>query len=252
MNAAPLAIVTGAARRVGRLLAQGLLDDGWQVVAHVHRASDEVPQGAIRAVADLASPDCAERLFAACDGQAPQLLVNNAARFALDTLEDFSSSELAMHMAINVAAPAMLTAAFARTASEELAVDRSIINILDAKWRAPNPDFLSYTLSKAALAQLTELSARALAGKGIRVNAIAPALMLQSPGQTAEDFARAHAYNPLARGVEPADVLRAMRYLRDSGVTTGEILLLDGGQRLWGLQRDVQFLSLDPQEEPQQ
>jgi NAD(P)-dependent dehydrogenase (short-subunit alcohol dehydrogenase family) len=249
---APLAIVTGAARRVGRLLAQGLLDDGWQVVAHVHGASDEVPEGAIRAVADLTSGDCADRLFAACDGQAPQLLVNNAARFASDTLEEFSPAELAMHMTINVAAPALLTAAFARTAGQDGHVDRSIINILDAKWRAPNPDFLSYTLSKAALAQLTELSARALAGRGIRVNAIAPALMLQSPGQTAEDFARAHAYNPLRRGVEPSDVLRAVRFLRDSAVTTGEVMLLDGGQRLWGLQRDVQFLSLDPQEDHQQ
>ena len=248
---APTAIVTGAARRLGRVLTQGLLDDGWKVVAHVHRDDDDVPPGASRVVADLANEDCAERLFDAC-AQAPVLLVNNAARFAPDSLEDFSPTELAAHMTVNVLAPALLTAAFARAAAGADQADRSIINILDAKWRAPNPDFLSYTLSKAALAQLTELSARALAAKGIRVNAIAPALMLQSPGQTADNFERAHTFNPLGRGVEPNDVLSALRFLRDSRITTGEVLLLDAGQRFWGLGRDVQYLDLRSIEEPSQ
>jgi NAD(P)-dependent dehydrogenase (short-subunit alcohol dehydrogenase family) len=240
---APLAIVTGAARRLGRVLAQGLIDDGWQVVAHVHRDDNQVPAGAIRVVADLAQDDCADRIFAACPTP-PRLLINNAARFAPDSLDRFSPTEFAAHMSVNVAAPALLTAAFA-AASNDPSVDRSVINVLDAKWRAPNPDFLSYTLSKAALAQLTELSARSLADRGIRVNAVAPALMLQSPGQSAENFAAAHAFNPLGRGVDPGDVLHAVRFLRDSAVTTGEVLLLDGGQRLWGLTRDVQFLPLD-------
>lgn len=247
---APLAIVTGAARRLGRVLAQGLLDDGWQVVAHVHRPQDEVPPRAIRVAADLARADCAALVLAACP-EPPRLLINNAARFAADSLDAFSSEEFIAHMAVNVAAPALLTAAFATAcAPEEPASDRSVINVLDAKWRAPNPDFLSYTLSKAALAQLTELSARALASRGIRVNAVAPALMLRSPGQSADNFAHSHAFNPLGRGVEPGEVLRAVRFLRDSPVTTGEVLLLDGGQRLWGLTRDVQFLSTQDLKEP--
>ena len=246
---APIAIVTGAARRVGRVLAQGLLDDGWQVVAHVHANKDEVPPGAIRVVADLSHGDCAERLLAAC-ADAPRLLVNNAARFAADSLTDFSPVEFAAHMAVNVVAPVMLTAAFAKLSVDHDG-DRSIVNILDAKLSAPNTDFLSYTLSKSALAQLTELSARALASKGIRVNAIAPALMLQSAGQTPDNFAQMHRHNPLRRGIEPHDVLRALRYLRDSAGTTGEIMLLDGGQRFWGLERDVQFLPVQPNEKPE-
>jgi NAD(P)-dependent dehydrogenase (short-subunit alcohol dehydrogenase family) len=120
-----------------------------------------------------------------------------------------------------------------------------VVNILDAKLAAPNPDFLSYTLSKAALAALTTLSAQALAGRGIRVNAVAPALMLLSEGQSIENFAATHRFNPLQRGVEPADVLRAVRFLVDSPALTGETLTLDGGQRFWRLPRDVQFLEPD-------
>jgi NAD(P)-dependent dehydrogenase (short-subunit alcohol dehydrogenase family) len=120
--------------------------------------------------------------------------------------------------------------------------DVLVVNLLDAKLAAPNPDFLSYTLSKQALAGFTELAARALAGKGIRVNGIAPALMLRSPGQDEQNFAATHAFNPLGRGVEPDDVVAALRYLIDAGTVTGQTLTIDGGQRYWGLPRDVQFL----------
>ncbi|WP_338504796.1 SDR family oxidoreductase [Sphingomonas kaistensis] len=238
-----VAIVTGAGKRVGRVLAEGLLADGWQVVAHVRRDDDEVPDGAIRAAADLAQGrQAAETILAACPAP-PRLLVNNAARFAADTLENFSAEELAAHMAVNVAAPALLSAAFAAAGGEG---DRLIVNILDAKLAAPNPDFLSYTLSKAALATLTDLSARALGGQSIRVNAIAPALMLLSEGQSADNFDATHAFNPLGRGVEPADVLRALQFLMDSPALTGETLTLDSGQRFWRLPRDVQFLEPKP------
>jgi NAD(P)-dependent dehydrogenase (short-subunit alcohol dehydrogenase family) len=235
-----IAVVTGAGKRVGRTIAEALLAEGWSVVAHVHGNADDVPSGAIKVAIDLARQDCAERIMAACPTP-PELLVNNAARFAVDDLLNFSPTEFASHMAVNVQAPALLTAAFARADGKG---DRLVVNILDAKLAAPNPDFLSYTLSKAALAALTELSARALAGQGIRVNGIAPALMLHSEGQSAENFHKAHRLNPLRRGVEPADVVAAIRFLLDSGVVTGEVLTLDGGQRFLALPRDVQFLEL--------
>lgn len=234
------AIVTGGGKRVGQVLTERLLADGWTVVAHVHHASDPVPAGALKAVADLAGADCAEAIFAACP-EAPSLLVNNAARFAPDDLRGFDPEEFAAHMAVNVQAPALLTRAFAEAGGTG---DRLVVNILDAKLAAPNPDFLSYTLSKAALAALTEVSARALAGQGIRVNAIAPALMLLSAGQSPDNFDRAHRLNPLGQGVTPDHVWNALRFLLDSGVTTGEVLTLDGGQRFLGLARDVQFLDL--------
>jgi len=235
------AIVTGAAKRVGAAIAQALLADGWSVVAHVHDAGDCVGEGMSRVVADLADADCAERIFAAAEGLPPvRLLVNNAARFAGDSVEDFSAAEFEAHMEVNARAPALLTQAFAKRCDE----DGLIVNLLDAKLNAPNCDFLSYTLSKQALAGLTELSARALAGRGIRVCGIAPALMLQSPGQSAANFAAAHAHNPLRRGVDPGDVVAALRYLIAAKSVTGEVLTIDGGQRFWALSRDVQFLEL--------
>jgi NAD(P)-dependent dehydrogenase (short-subunit alcohol dehydrogenase family) len=168
--------------------------------------------------------------------------VNNAARFAADNLSEFSAEELAAHMTVNVAAPALLTAAFA---GENGTGDRLVVNILDAKLAAPNPDFLSYTLSKAALAALTTVAAQALGVRGVRVNAIAPALMLLSEGQSVDNFSTMHAFNPLRRGVEPTDVLRALQFLVDSPALTGETITLDGGQRFWRLPRDVQYLEPD-------
>ena len=234
------AIVTGAGKRVGKHLAQGLVEQGWTVVAHVRRADDPVPDGSTRVAADLADPDCARTIFAAADPLPPvRLLVNNAARFAWDGLEDFSAEEFDAHMAVNLRAPLLLTREFARRHGGG---DGLVVNLLDSKLAAPNPDFLSYTLSKQALAGFTELAARALGPRGIRVNAIAPSLMLRSAGQSERNFEAMHARNPLGRGVTPAHVAVALDYLLRCETVTGEVLTIDGGQRLSPPQRDVQFL----------
>src|SRR5262245_8216935 len=95
------AIVTGGGKRVGRAIASALIDDGWTVVAHVHHNSDDVPEGAVKVVADLSLRDCAERIFSAAAGLPPlALLVNNAARFAWDGFREFDGSELEAHMAV--------------------------------------------------------------------------------------------------------------------------------------------------------
>ena len=117
-----------------------------------------------------------------------------------------------------------------------------MVNLLDSKLSAANPDYLSYTLSKAALAMLTELAARALAPRGLRVNGIAPALMLRSTGQSEKNFEVMHANNPLGRGVEPQDVVEAVRYLIRATAVTGQVITIDSGQRFMTLERDVQFL----------
>jgi NAD(P)-dependent dehydrogenase (short-subunit alcohol dehydrogenase family) len=235
------AIVTGAGKRVGADIAAALLADGWSVVAHVHRADDQVASGAVRAVADLNALDCADQIFAAAGDLPPvRLLVNNAARFARDGFGEFDPKQFEAHMAVNVRAPALLIDRFAR--EQDGAEDALIVNLLDAKLFGLNPDFLSYTLSKQALAGLTELAARALASRRIRVNGIAPALMLRSAGQSEENFEVMHRNNPLGRGVEPADVVGALRYLVEARSVTGQTLILDSGQRFLGLGRDVQFL----------
>jgi NAD(P)-dependent dehydrogenase (short-subunit alcohol dehydrogenase family) len=235
------AIVTGAGKRVGAEIARALLDDGWTVVAQVRSDKDSVPAGAIRVAAGLADHGCAAKIFTAAQGSPPvQLLVNNAARFAFDGFGAFSADEFDAHMAVNVRAPLLLTEAF--VAARASGTNGLVVNVLDAKLAAPNPDFLSYTLSKQALAGLTELAARALAPEGIRVNGIAPALMLRSAGQSEENFAAMSQANPLRRAVEPADVVAALRYLIAAPAVTGQVLTIDGGQRFWSLDRDVQFL----------
>ena len=234
------AIVTGGGKRVGEAIVRALLDDGWTVVGHVHHDADTVPAGAIKAVAELADADCATRIFAAADGLPPvRLLVNNAARFALDQLGSASAAEFDAHLAVNARAPMLLIDEFAARKRDG---DALVVNMLDSKLAAPNPDFLSYTISKYALAGLGEVAARALAAKGIRVNAIAPALMLPSGEQDEANFAAVHALTPLNRGIELADVVAALRYLIDSATITGQTLVLDGGQRFMSLPRDVQFL----------
>lgn len=241
MQAQRTAIVTGGGKRVGRDIAAALVADGWAVVAHVHHNSDDVPQGATKAVADLEDPACADAIFAAAEGLPPvRLLVNNAARFSWDAFGEFDPREFAAHMTVNVRAPALLIDRFA--AAQDRREDSLIVNLLDSKLAAPNPDYLSYTLSKQALAGLTELAARALAPKGIRVNGVAPALMLRSSGQSEENFQAMHASNPLGRGVEAADVLGAIRYFVGARCVTGEVLVIDSGHRFLGLDRDVQFL----------
>jgi NAD(P)-dependent dehydrogenase (short-subunit alcohol dehydrogenase family) len=233
------AIVTGAGKRVGAHIAEALLSDGWKVVAHVHHADDDVPEGAVKVVADLCDPNCAETIFAAAEAPV-SLLVNNAARFAWDGFGEFSAEEFDAHMAVNARAPALLTEHFAR--AHEKGGDALIVNLLDSKLASPNPDYLSYTLSKQALAGLTELAARALAPQGIRVNGIAPGLMLRSNGQSEENFAAMHSNNPLGRAVEPGEIVDAVRYLIGATRVTGQILLVDSGHRFLGLGRDVQFL----------
>jgi len=235
------AIVTGAGKRIGAEIARSLLSDCWNVVAHVHHAADDVPDGAEKAVADLSWPQCADSIFKAAEDLPPvRLLINNAARFQWDAAGELNTDEFARHMAVNVQAPVLLTEHFARQHAE--GADGLIVNLLDSKLAAPNPDYLSYTLSKTALAAFTDLAARAFAARGIRLNAIAPGLMLLSTGQSDANFAAMHTKNPLRRGVEACDVVDAIRYLVGARCVTGQTLLIDSGHRFLGLERDVQFL----------
>jgi NAD(P)-dependent dehydrogenase (short-subunit alcohol dehydrogenase family) len=234
------AIVTGAGKRVGAAIATALAERGWTVLAHVRRNADAVPTGARAVAAELDAADCADRIFEAAEGLPPvRLLVNNASRFAWDGLGDFNANEFDAHMHTNVRAPILLIQAMA---ARHQGGDGLVVNLLDSKLAAPNPDFLSYTVSKQALLGVTELAARALAGKRIRVNAIAPGLILKSPGQSEENFRAMHERNPLGRGVTTADIVAAIDYLVAATAVTGEVLTIDSGQRFNPPERDVQFL----------
>jgi NAD(P)-dependent dehydrogenase (short-subunit alcohol dehydrogenase family) len=239
------AIVTGGAKRIGEQISRALAADGWHVLIHCNEscgaaealAAELVSATVVRA--ELADAGAADTIFAALAGlPPPRLLVNNASRFVLDGIEDFDAAGWAAHLDVNLRAPAMLTQKFAAVAGGEGGV---IVNLLDAKLAAPNPDFFSYTISKMGLAGLTELSARALAPR-IRVCGIAPSVTLVSGPQSRENFAAVHAHNALGRGVEVAEIVAALRFILATPSLTGQTITLDGGQRFLSLARDVQFL----------
>ena len=143
MQSERTAIVTGAGKRVGRVIAAALLGDGWKVVAHVHGESDSVPK-ARRRPWPISRSGLRRYDLRAADGLPPvRLLVNNAARFAWDGFGEFDADEFAAHMAVNVRAPALLIERFA--AAQDGSTDSLVVNLLDSKVAAPNPDYLSYT-----------------------------------------------------------------------------------------------------------
>jgi NAD(P)-dependent dehydrogenase (short-subunit alcohol dehydrogenase family) len=239
------AIVTGGARRIGRAICHALAEDGWHLLIHCGeavaeaRALAEELGNAACVSADLADPAAPEAIVAALAGLPPaRLLVNNASRFVYDSADDFTVVGWDMHLNINLRAPALLSRAFARQAGQ----GALIVNMLDAKLAHPNPDFFSYTVSKIALAGLTELLARAWAARGIRVCGIAPSVTLVSGPQTRANFDAVHRLNALGRGVDVAQVVAALRFIVATPTLTGQTITLDAGQRFLGLPRDVQFL----------
>ena len=240
------AIVTGGAKRIGAALCRALAEDGWHLLIHCRRSIAEAEAlagelgNAAVVGADLASADSADRIMTALDGlPPPRLLVNNASLFDFDSADDFTVDRWEAHMATNLRAPALLSQAFAARAQG----GGLIVNLLDSKLAQPNPDFFSYTISKFGLAGLTELCARAWAGRGIRVCAIAPSVTLVSGAQ--QNFDSVHGLNALGRGVRVDEIVGALRFIVATPTLTGQTLVLDGGPRFLGLPRDVQFLEPD-------
>jgi NAD(P)-dependent dehydrogenase (short-subunit alcohol dehydrogenase family) len=182
------------------------------------------------------------RLVADCSGALGRVtcLVNNASLFAEDSIDNVSTESLQHHIQVNVAAPLLLAQALHAALPDD---DRGVvINLLDQKLYNPNPDYLSYTLSKAALHEATTLLAQALAPK-LRVVGVAPGITLTSGEQTAAGFAKAHTKTPLGRSSTPEDVAAAVVYLARAQAVTGTTLLVDGGQHLVPSPRDVMFLT---------
>ena len=248
----PVALVTGAARRVGRAIALELAQAGWDIALHCHHRSDEAEATAAElrqagAAVQVLPADLADE--AACNALVPaavsacgrlDAVVNNASLFEEDGVATFSHAAMARHWQANTA-PAIL---LARALHDHLArrgAQGCVVNITDQKLANPNPDHLSYTLSKAALEGATTLLAQALAPV-LRVCAVAPGITLPSGPMTQAQFDAAHRLTPLGRGATPQDIARAVRFLLDSPAITGTTLLVDGGQHLQPQPRDVLHL----------
>jgi NAD(P)-dependent dehydrogenase (short-subunit alcohol dehydrogenase family) len=251
-------LVTGAGHRIGRGLALGFAAAGWDVAVHYGSSkakADEVVaeiaelgRRAVALKADLSVEAEVERLVPDCTAALgrPSCIVNNASLFDEDTALDVSYAKLLHLTSINVGAPLVLARMLYEVTPEAARHDESlraaVINVLDQKLYNMNPDYLSYTLSKAALGTATVALAQALAPK-VRVVGLAPGLTLQSGDQTAESFAAAHKVTPLGHASRVEDLVAAALYLADARGVTGTTLVVDGGQHLVPLPRDVMFLT---------
>jgi NAD(P)-dependent dehydrogenase (short-subunit alcohol dehydrogenase family) len=235
------ALITGAARRIGRALAlkaQGLGYDVAVHARHVDKDAETLAQtlqamgGRAAAVAaDLADDgdllSLVERAGAAVGPLT--LLVNNASLFEEDGIGTLTPASFDAHVAANLRAPILLAQAFA--AQVPGGADGLIVNILDQRVLRPTPQFFSYAVSKAALWRATPMLAQALAPR-IRVNGIGPGPTIASIHQSAADFAAEIAGLPLARGASPEEIAEALAYLIDARAVTGQMIAVDGGQHL--------------------
>ncbi|MFN3626700.1 SDR family oxidoreductase [Parvibaculum sp.] len=253
MTAAPkAALVTGAARRVGREIARGLARDGWAVALHHNHSAGEAAevQAEIRAAggraelvqADLSDLAATQGLVAAAvKAVGPlSLLVNNASLFEHDEIETMTPESWAAHIDINLRAPALLSQGFAAQLPE--GAEGNIVNIVDQRVWAPTPRFFSYTVSKMALWDMTQILARSLA-PSIRVNAIGPGPALANARQSAADFQKQLDATILRRGTSPAEIYAAIGFILSAPAMTGQMIALDGGQHLAWETPDVAGIS---------
>jgi NAD(P)-dependent dehydrogenase (short-subunit alcohol dehydrogenase family) len=245
------ALVTGT-KRLGAEIAVLAAERGWSVILHHSTSGAEAERVANKITADggvaktiqadFADAEAASALIGRCAdlaGAPITGLVNCAAIFEHDVAATFTSETLSRHFAINAVAPMLLTQALAAQANTE---QRSVVNLLDYKLAAPYQDHFSYTISKYALAGATEMMARALA-PNVRVNAVAPAYALPSPGQPREEFEAQHSKTPLGYGVTASDVAEAALYLLEAPAVTGQVIYVDAGQRFLPRDRDFAFFA---------
>ena len=235
------ALVTGARQRIGRAIALALAADGWIVGLHVRRPTadaeslrDEIAAAggtAYVAAAELTDEAACRKLAedAAAAAGPVTCLVNNASLFERDTLATLTRDSWNGHLDTNLWAPAVLSQCMA--AALPAGAEGNIVNIVDQRAVNISPDFLSYSVSKAALWALTRSLALSLAPK-IRVNAIGPGPTLPSPRQTEAQFRAQAARVPLGHGATPAEIAAGVRYILSSPSMTGQMIALDGGQHL--------------------
>lgn len=236
-----IALVTGGAKRIGAAVCRALAQAGYAVVIHCHRSQAEADvlvkslreHGARAAIAqgDLADLAALPALYAnACAPFGPPtLLVNNASVFLDDSITTIDPATFTAQLATNLQAPVLLARAFA--AALPTGVKGAIVNIIDQRVLKPNPQFLSYSLSKSGLFAATKMLAQALAPR-IRVNAVGPGPTLPNLRDGPEGFGREVAGTLLAQPVKPEEVARAVRFLAEAESITGQMLAVDSGQHL--------------------
>ncbi|MDV7142750.1 SDR family oxidoreductase [Tropicimonas sp. TH_r6] len=245
------ALVTGAARRLGRAMALSLAERGFDVALHCHAAMSEAEavaaeiaamgRQAVILPADLTSETEMQALVPAAAqalGGPLTLLVNNASIFEEDRIATATRDSWDRHIESNLRAPVVLTAAFAEQAPAterdgrgECRARALVVNIVDQRVRKLTPHYMSYTIAKMGLWTFTRTAAQELAPK-IRVNAIGPGPTLAAAAQSEAEFLQQRAACPLRRGSDPEDICAALGYLIEAKAVTGQLICVDGGQHL--------------------
>lgn len=255
MDTRPVVLVTGAAQRIGREISLHLAAQGWRVAVHYRSSAGAAAEtvaliaaagGQAQAfAADLADEAACEALLPAVQAAFGRVdaVVNNASLFEYDDVASFSAARMEAHWRANTMPAIVLARALHRLLADgDAQAEGCVLNILDQKLWNPNPDYLSYTLSKAALEAANTLLAQALAPR-VRVCGVAPGVTLLSGEMSGDEFSASHTMTPLGRSSSPADVARAVHYLLEARAVTGTTLLVDGGQHLQAQARDVMFLA---------
>ncbi|MEO6396634.1 MAG: SDR family oxidoreductase [Devosia sp.] len=240
-KAAPVALVTGGADRIGATIARALSGAGWAVTIH-HRGRQAAAKAlcaelvaaggkAATAKADLAIRTQRDRLMAsaAMPFGPVTALINNASSFEPDSARDLDETLWDRHMAIHAKAPAFLARDFAAQLPE--GAEGNIVNLIDERVLRLTPNYFSYTLSKALLWTMTQTLAQSLAPR-IRVNAIGPGPTLPEASQSEAVFRKSQAASPLGYGASPGDIGDAVLYLLSARSVTGQMIALDGGRHL--------------------
>jgi NAD(P)-dependent dehydrogenase (short-subunit alcohol dehydrogenase family) len=243
------ALVTGAGARLGKAMAEALAEDGWDVAVHYNTSQSgaEATAAAIarhgtRAAlvqADLSSEHATEALVWQATnalGRPVTLLVNSASTFTDDSADRHVRADWDFHMTTNLRAPVLLSQQFFQALPEDAA--GLIVNLIDQRVWKLNPQFFTYTLSKAALWQATRTMAQAFAPR-VRVNAIGPGPTLKNVHQSDADFAAETAATLTRNGSDPDEIIRALRYFIGASSVTGQMIASDGGQHLMWQTPDV-------------
>ncbi len=234
------ALVTGGAKRIGRAVACALAAEGVNVVVHYRSSASEAEElatklqtGGVQAWtvrADLEDAGEAGNLLdRAVELAGPvDILVNNAAIFPESRLADFDVADLHANINVNAVAPALIARKFAAQGREG-----AVINLLDCRIDDYDEEHVAYHLSKRMLFDLTRMMAVEYAPK-IRVNAVAPGLILPPEGKDEDYLASLASTNPLNRYGSPDDVTRAVSFLLRSPFVTGQVIYVDGGRHMTG------------------
>ncbi len=231
-------LITGAAKRIGRTLALYLNDLGYRVAIHYNHSAQKAKNLANEIYkknghceifdADLNDPKSVNKLIPRVYKKFPdlQFLINNASIFEHSNIRSANVADFDQQMALNLRAPFILTSQFAKLVSTGC-----IINILDTNVCKNKTSYLSYLLSKKSLADLTRLTAVELA-PDIRVNAVAPGLILAPEHQNNDYLDRLAKNIPLKRRGEPNDIAKAVHFLLENTYITGQTIFVDGGEHL--------------------